>query len=94
MKLKAIRLFVVILIILMAISLILPKKYFWNPVKGAFAFIFSPVQKVVYRSGSSAYDFFATIGTISELAKENESLKDEVDKLMSENAKLAEAFVQ
>ena len=72
------------------LALILPKKYFWSPIKGFTMTIMAPAQKVVFKAGSSVYDFFSTIGKISDLAKENESLKEENDKLLEEKTALLE----
>lgn len=89
MKLTAGKILALILIILIVISLILPKEYFWGPVKGVFTATVVPIQRVIYKSANSVSDFFFTIVRISQLAKENEELRKEKDRLLSEKAQLA-----
>jgi rod shape-determining protein MreC len=88
MKLTTERLLAITLVIIIIIALIIPKKYFWNPVKGAFSVVTTPVQKVLYGGSHSVFDFFSTVGHISQLAKENNQLKDEVNKSLTDEAKL------
>ncbi len=90
MKLTGIKILILVLVAICAISLIVPRRYFWNPIKGTAAMIIAPAQKVLNTSASSVFGFFSTISRISQLAKENESLREERDKLLSEKVKLLE----
>ena len=88
MKLTKERFLAIILIIVVILAFIVPKKYFWNPVKSVFSVAITPVQRVVYKGARSVYDFFSTIGKISKLASENNELKNEIDKNLADKAKL------
>jgi len=90
MKLTTERILALIMVIIVIIALIVPRKYFWNPVKGVFTVVSTPIQKVMYKGASSVYDFFSTIGKISQLAKENNELKAERDKYLADEAKMAD----
>jgi len=91
MKLTNDKILVLIVVILIALSLILPKRFFLNPIKGVVMIAVSPVQRVVYKASSSVYDFFSIMTKISQLAKENNELKSERDKLLADKTSLLEA---
>lgn len=90
MKLTGDRILVFVILMIVVLSLILPKNYFWKPAKGIFITISAPIQKVVSAGAGSVYNFFTTIGNISELSRENRSLQEEINRLLEENVKLAE----
>jgi len=90
MKLNTERILALVLVIIIVLSLILPKRFFWNPIKGVFVTIASPIQKVIYKSATSVYNFFSVATNISKLAKENNNLKEEKDKLLADKANLIE----
>ena len=75
MKLTGERILVFIILMIVILSLILPKNYFWKPAKGIFITLCAPIQKVVSGGSSSVYNFLTTIGNISELSQENKSYK-------------------
>ena len=90
MRLTKATILVLILVAFIAISLIMPKKYFWGPVKGIFSAAVAPVQKATFKGTSSISDFLSTIMRISQLSRENEELKKERDRLLAEKTELAE----
>ena len=83
-KAKNIRIIVISVIVLIILSLAIPKPWFLNPIRGFFGMIFSPVQGFVYKNTNSTYNFFTTLGRINKLAKENNDLKSQNDQLTSE----------
>ncbi|HLC39032.1 MAG TPA: rod shape-determining protein MreC [Patescibacteria group bacterium] len=91
MKLTLDKILISILALVIIASLIIPKKYFLTPVKGAAMTVLAPIQKIVSGSGKSIYDFFSTISKISRLAKENDQLRLEKDRLVEKNTALVEA---
>lgn len=90
MRLSPGKILIIVLVLFVAISLILPKKYFWGPIKGVFASVISPVQKVAFQGTNSISNFLSTIGKISQLAQENESLKKQNEQLISEKTSFIE----
>ncbi len=90
MRLTTAKILVLILVAFIAISLILPKKYFWGPTKGVFSAVVAPVQGGLFRGANSVSDFLSTIVRISQLARENEELKKERDRLLAEKVRLIE----
>ena len=90
MKLTTDKILVLVVILLIIISLILPKKYFWGPIKGVFTAVAVPIQQVINKSTSSASNFLSTIAKISQLAKENKALKKENEQLLSEKTQSIE----
>jgi len=89
-RLTTAKILALILVAFIAISLIMPKKYFWGPAKGVFSAAVAPVRKVTFQGANSVSDFLSTIVRISQLARENEELKKERDRLLAEKAELIE----
>jgi len=59
-------------------------------VKNFFYFISSPIQKILWKTGDKASDFFETVANIKNLKKENEELKLKIQELLAKNAKIPE----
>ncbi len=67
---------------------------FNHQIKNTFYFITSPFLKVLWRMGDSNYNFFAPFLQVQALKKENDNLKQENQKLLSQIFSLQETVKQ
>ncbi len=74
----------------LAVLIIVVLNFFQKDVRNFFYFISSPIQKAFWRAGDRVSDFFEIIAEFKNLKEENESLKSELQKVLAENALLAE----
>jgi rod shape-determining protein MreC len=80
-------------IVIAAVAFVLILIHFlgWlKPVENAFVFVTKPVVSGVTRAARSITGSFAFLGSIGHLASENDSLKQQVEKLQAEGARLSE----
>ncbi len=84
-----IRLFIVLLIVAVAFF-ILYGLGILSPVVGAVKYVISPVQRLFTNSGDAVAGWFSFVGDIEKMDEDNESMRQEIDRLHSENAKLKE----
>jgi len=61
-----------------------------SKVKNFFYLISSPIQKILWKTGDRASDFFETIANIKNLKKENEELKLKTQELLVKNIEILE----
>lgn len=61
-----------------------------RPVENFFVFVTKPVVSATNKATRSVTGSFSFLGSIGHLATENDSLKQQVEKLQAENARLAE----
>ncbi|TSC93893.1 MAG: rod shape-determining protein MreC [Parcubacteria group bacterium Licking1014_1] len=57
---------------------------FQSQIKNSFYFMSGPIEKIFWRAGENASAFFISFLSAGNLARENESLKNENQKLLSE----------
>ncbi|AIS52089.1 cell shape-determining protein MreC [Thermoanaerobacter kivui] len=85
-----------ILVFLIAVALIAAMAYTYDTgryvtkLESAVGYIFSPVQRVFYKTGKGIFNFFSSIKEIGTLRATNEKLQKEVEKLRKENVRLQE----
>jgi len=61
-----------------------------KPVVGGVKYVLSPVERFLSSTGDSVAGWFSFVGDISEMDEENNDMRQEIDRLRSENAKLKE----
>jgi len=64
--------------------------FFQKEVRNIFYFISAPIQKVFWKAGDNASNFFKTISTFKNIKKQNEELLLKNQELLSENSQLKE----
>jgi len=79
-----------ILIIFIGILIIISLNFFKKEVKNFFYFISAPLQKVLWGAGDNTSNFFIGIFQGKAIIKENDDLKQKVQKLVSEISVLKE----
>lgn len=80
----------IIAVLIISLLVVLNFPLFSKPVRNFFYLISEPIQKVFWQTGKNLANFFELIRKIKSLKKENEELKLEIQKLLTENISLKE----
>lgn len=84
-----IRLFIVLLSVAV-VFFILYGLGILKPVVGGVKYVLNPVERFFNSTGETVSGWFSFVGDISEMDEENTEMRQEIDQLRSENAKLKE----
>jgi rod shape-determining protein MreC len=85
---RTIRIYVVIFAVLILL-IFLHSIRVLSPLENGLYYLFRPVQGLFARAGIAISETVTSVGKISQIKKENESLKQQVDQLMIEKSRLA-----
>lgn len=74
------------------LSLIIFLNIFQSPIRNSFYFISSPISKVFLQAGNTMSEFFSSFTVFSSIKKENNNLKEENEKLLSQLSSLQQSL--